>query len=164
MTSFYWLYDNISMEGVVQHCPRYECRGWGATLPKRQREDPLDGCPKVAKALKTLDDEGVLNGYRANFAANRNEAHYKNKGVANGIAEGTAKYMLHSNIEDRGRLCEKLITRKTSICSVVKVIEAYRKEQATLTQQNRIDARAVNRYGSGHGSRVLEIDSNGVLH
>ena len=114
--------------------------------------------------LDGLDDEGVLNGYRANFAANRNEAHYKNKGVANGIAEGTAKYMLHSNIEDRRRLCEKLLTRKTSICSVVKVIEAYRKEQATLTQQNRIDARGVNRYGSGHGSRVLVIDSNGVLH
>ena len=86
-----------------------------------------------AKALKTLDDEGVLNGYAANFAANINEAHYKNNGVANGIAEETAEIMLRSNIEDRRRWCEKLVTGKTSICNVVKVIEAYRQAQATRT-------------------------------
>ena len=156
MTSFYWLFDNISMEGVVQHCPRPACRGWGATLPKRQREDPLDGCPKVAKALKTLDDEGVLNGYRANLKTRRNEAHYKNKGVANGIAEETAKYMLHSNIEDRRRWCEKLVTGNTSICSVVQVIEAYRQAHATLMQQNATC--------SWDGERILVVDGNGVVH
>ena len=42
---------------------------------KRPREGALDTHPKGAKALKTLDDENVLN--RANFAANinMNEAH-----------------------------------------------------------------------------------------
>ena len=106
--------------------------------PKRHREEALDGYPKGAKALKTLDDEGVLNGYRANLAANMNEAHYKNEGVAEDmlvIAEETAKYMLHSNIEDRRRWCEKLVNGKTSICNVVKVIEAYRQAQATLHQK-----------------------------
>ena len=144
------------MEGIVQHCPRDEWDGWSWSHPKRHREEVLDGYPKGAKALKTLDEEGVLNGYRANCAANIDEAHYKNKGVANGIAEETAKYMLHSNIEDRRRWCEKLVTGKTSICSVVKVIEAYRQAQATLTHQNTMDARK--------GDRVLVIDSSGVIH
>ena len=156
------------MASNEQHFPIDELDDdwWRANNPalKRSREETFDDYPKVANALKTLDDEGVLNGYRANFAANRNEAHSKNKGGANGSAEGTAKYMLHSNIEDRRRWCEKLVTGKTSICNVVKVIEAYRKEQATLTQQNRIDARVQNRYAYGHGSRVLVIASNGVLH
>ena len=106
--------------------------------------------------MKTLDDEGVLNGYAANFAANINEAHYKNNGVANGIAEETAKIMLRSNIEDRRRWCEKLVTGNTSICSVVRVIEAYRQAHATLTHQNTMDARK--------GDRVLVIDSSGVIH
>ena len=106
--------------------------------------------------MKTLDDEGVLNGYAANFAAKMNETHYKNNGVTNGTAEETAKYMLHSNIEDRRRWCEKLVTGKTSICNVVKVIEAYRQAQAALTHQNTMDART--------GSRVLVVDSNGVVH
>ena len=130
---------------------------WDAwSHPKRPREeDDLVGYPRGAKALKTLDDEGVLNGYRANFAG-MEQGHYKNKGVANGIAEETAKYMLHSNIEDRRRWCERLVTGNTSICSVVKVIEAYRQAQATLTHQNTMDARK--------GSRVLVIDSNGVIH
>ena len=155
------------MEGIVQHFPIDEWDRWSWTnspAPKRHREEALADYPKGAKALKTLDDEGVLNGYAANFAANMNEAHYKNNGVANGIAEETAEIMLRSSIEDRRRWCEKLVTGNTSICSVVKVIEAYRKEQATLTQQNRIDARVQNRYAYGHGSRVLVIDSNGVLH
>ena len=82
--------------------------------------------------MKTLDDEGVLNGYAANFATNMNEAHYKKNGVANGIAEETAKYMLHSNIEDRRCWCEKFVAGKTSICNVVKVIEAYRQAQLPL--------------------------------
>ena len=115
---------------------------------------------KGAKALKTLDDENVLNGYRANFAAHMNEAHYKNKGVANGIAEDTAKYMLHSNIEDRRRWCEKLVTGNTSICSVVQVIEAYRQARATLVQQNATDAQSWDR----RGFRVLVLDPNGVIH
>ena len=106
--------------------------------------------------MKTLDDESVLNGYAANFAANMNETHYKNNGVANGTAEETAKYMLHSNIEDRRRWCEKLVTGKTSICNVVKVIEAYRQAQATLTHQHAMEARK--------GSKVLVVDSNGVIH
>ena len=127
---------------------------WGSTS-KRPREDALDTYPKGAKALKTLDDEGVLNGYRANFAG-MEQGHYKNKGVANGIAEETAKYMLHSNIEDRRRWCEKLVTGNTSICSVVRVIEAYRQAHATLTHQNTMDARK--------GDRVLVIDSSGVIH
>ena len=112
--------------------------------------------------MKTLDDEGVLNGYAANFAANMNEAHYKNNGVANGIAEETAKHMLHSNIEDRRRWCEKLVTGKTSICNVVKVIEAYRQAQATLTHQNTMDARKGS--STGNTYRVLIVDSNGVIH
>ena len=144
------------MEGNVQHFPWDEWDGWSWSHPKRHREEVLDGYPKGAKALKTLDDEGVLNGYRANFAANMNEAHYKNKGVANGIAEETAKYMLHSNIEDRRRWCEQLVTGNTSICNVVKVIEAYRQAHATLTHQNTMDARK--------GDRVLVIDSSGVIH
>ena len=139
------------MEGNVRHFPWDEWDGWSWSHPKRHREEVLDGYPKGAKALKTLDDEGVLNGYRANFAANRNEAHYKNKGVANGIAEEIAEIMLHSNIEDRRRWCEKLVTGKPPICNV-----AYRQAQATLTQQNAMDVR--------RGSRVLVIDSNGVVH
>ena len=148
------------MEGIVQHFPIDELDDdrWWANNPalKRSREELFDDYPKGAKALKTLDDEGVLNGYAANFAANMNEAHYKNNGVANGIAEETAKYMLHSNIEDRRRWCEKLVTGKTSICNVVKVIEAYRQPQATLTHQNTMEARK--------GSKVLVVDSNGVIH
>ena len=144
----------MSLEGIVRHFPRRELGGW-ALWPKRHREEALDGYPKGAKALKTLDDEGVLNGYRANFAG-MEQGHYKNKGVANGIAEETAKYMLHSNIEDRRRWCEKLVTGNTSICSVVKVIEAYRQAHATLTHQNTMDARK--------GDRVLVIDSSGVIH
>ena len=148
------------MEGIVQQYPNdewdgWEWDGWSWSHPKRHREEALDGYPKGAKALKTLDDEGVLNGYRANFAG-MEQGHYKNKGVANGIAEETAKYMLHSNIEDRRRWCEKLVTGNTSIRSVVRVIEAYRQAQATLTLQSTTDARK--------GSRVLVIDSNGVIH
>ena len=143
------------MDGNVQHFPWDEWDGWSWPHPKRHREEVLDGYPKGAKALKTLDDEGVLNGYRANFAANMNEAHYKNKGVANGIAEETAKYMLHSNIEDRRRWCERLVTGNTSICSVVQVIEAYRQARATLMCQN-----ATDRYGQ----RIIVIDANGVIH
>ena len=147
------------MEGIVQHFPIDEwdrCSGTNSPAPKRHREEALADYPIGAKALKTLDDEGVLNGYAANFAANMNEAQYKNNGVANGIAEETAKYMLHSNIEDRSRWCETLVTGKTSICNVVKVIEAYRQAQATLTHQNAMDARK--------GSRVLVVGSNGFIH
>ena len=166
-----WWYENTSLEGIVQHFPiEYpldsnpldsddEIPLTYYSTSKRPREDALDTYPKGAKALKTLDDEGVLNGYRANFAG-MEQGHYKNKGVANGIAEETAKYMLHSNIEDRRRWCEKLVTGNTSICSVVEVIEAYRQAQATLTHQNTIDARGQ----FGYGSRVLVIDSNGVIH
>ena len=148
---------DISLEGIVRHFPRRELGGW-ALWPKRHREEALDGYPKGAKALKTLDDENVLN--RANFAANTNmdEAHYKNEDVEDMvvIAKKTAKYMLHSNIEDRRRWCEKLVTGNTSICSVVRVIEAYRQAHATLTHQNTMDARK--------GDRVLVIDSSGVIH
>ena len=146
------------MEGIVQQCPRDEWDGWSWSHPKRHREEALAGYPKGAKALKTLDDEGVLNGYAANFAANMNEAHYKNNGVANGIAEETAKYMLRSNIEDRRRWCEKLVTGNTWICSVVQVIEAYRQARATLMQQNATDTTG------WHGKRIMVIDANGVIH
>ena len=145
------------MEGIVQHFNELDdAWSWAHPTPKRAREETLNTYPEGAKALKTLDEEGVLNGYRANCATNIDEAHYKNKGVANGIAEETAKYMLHSNIEDRRRWCERLVTGNTSICSVVKVIEAYRQAQATLTHQNTMDARKRD--------RVLVIDSNGVIH
>ena len=150
------------MASNEQHVPIDELDDdrWWANNPalKRSREELFDDYPKGAKALKTLDDEGVLNGYAANFAAHMNEAHYKNEAVEDMvvIAEQTAKYMLHSNIEDRRRWCEKLVTGKTSICNVVKVIEAYRQAQATLTHQNTMDAR--------RGDRVLVIDSNGVIH
>ena len=147
-------YDNFSLEGVVQMFPTENPSTYYSTS-KRPREDALDTHPKGAKALKTLDDEGVLNGYRANFAG-MEQGHYKNKGVANGIAEETAKYMIHSNIDDRRRWCEKLVTGNTSICSVVRVIEAYRQAHATLTHQNTMDARK--------GDRVLVIDSSGVIH
>ena len=127
------------MDSIEQHFPIDELDddwSWANNpAPKRAREETVDGYPKGAKALKTLDDEGVLNGYAANFAANINEAHYKNNGLANGIAEEIAEIMLHSNIEDRRRWCEKLVTGKTSICNVVKVIEAYRQAQLTLTHQ-----------------------------
>ena len=148
------------MASNEQHFPIDELDDdrWWANNPalKRSREETFDDYPKGAKALKTLDDEGVLNGYAANFAANINEAHYKNNGVADGIAEETAKHMLHSNTEDRRRWCDMLVTGKTSICNVVKVVEAYRTELATLTHQNTMDAR--------RGDRVLVIDSNGVIH
>ena len=39
--------------------------------------------PPKPKALKTLEEEGVLNGY----VANKYDAHYKNQGVTDGIAE-----------------------------------------------------------------------------
>ena len=150
-------YDKFSLEGVVQMFPTENPSTYYSTS-KRPREDALDTYPKGAKALKTLDEEGVLNGYRANFAANMNEAHYKNNGVANGIAEETAKYMLRSNIEDRRRWCEKLVTGNTSICSVVQVIEAYRQARATLMQQNATDTKGWD------GKRILVIDGNGVIH
>ena len=164
-----WWYVNNSLEGIVQHFPiEYpldsnpldsddEIPLTYYSTSKRPREVDLDEYPKGAKALKTLDDENVLN--RANFAANMNmnEAHYKNEGVEDMvvIAEQTAKYMLHSNIEDRRRWCEKLVTGNTSICSVVQVIEAYRQARATLMCQN-----ATDRYGQ----RIIVIDANGVVH
>ena len=64
--------------------------------------------------------------------------------------------MLHINIEDRRRYCEILVTGKTPVCNVVKVIEAYRREQAALTYKNTMDTR--------RGDRVLVIDGNGVIH
>ena len=150
------------MEGIVQECPGDEWDGWSWSHPKQPREEALAANPKGAKALKTLDDEGVLNGYAANFAANINEAHYKNNGVANGIAEETAEIMLHSNIEDRRRWCEKLVTGKTSICNVVKVIEAYRRAQAELTHLNEMDARPNLFYTKCRGYRVV-ASSNGFI-
>ena len=148
------------MEGIVQHFDIDELDDWSWAnnpAPKRAREEALAGYPKGAKALKTLDDEGVLNGYRANFAG-MEQGHYKNKGVANGIAEETAKYMLHSNIEDRRRWCEKLVTGNTSICSVVQVIEAYRQARATLMCQHATDTTGWD------GKRIIVIDANGVIH
>ena len=154
------------MASNEQHVPIDELDDdrWWANNPalKRSREELFDDYPKGAKALKTLDDEGVLNGYAANFAANMNEAHYKNNGVANGIAEETANYMLHSNIEDRRRWCEKLVTGKTSICNVVKVIEAYRRAQAELTHLNEMDARPNVFYTKCRGYRVV-ASSNGFI-
>ena len=152
------------MEGIVQHFPIDEDAwdGWTWSHPKRHREEVLDGYPKGAKALKTLDDEGVLNGYAANFAANINEAPYKNNGLPNGIAEEIAEIMLHSNIEDRRRWCEKLVTGKTSICNVVKVIEAYRRAQTELTHLNEMDARPNVFYTKCRGYRVV-ASSNGFI-
>ena len=112
--------------------------------------------------MKTLDDEGVLYGCAANCAAKSNEEHYKNNGVAKRTAEETAKYMLHSNIEDRRRWCEKLVTGKTSICNVVKVIEAYRRAQAELTHLNEMDARPNVFYTKCRGYRVV-ASSNGFI-
>ena len=148
------------MEGNVQHFPWDEWDGWSWSHPKRHREEVLDGYPKGAKALKTLDDEDVLN--RANFAASMNmyNFHYENEDVEDMvvIAKQTAKYMLHSNIEDRRRWCEKLVTGNTSICSVVQVIEAYRQARATLMCQNATDTKG------WHGKRIIVIDANGVIH
>ena len=154
------------MASNEQHVPidELDVDWWCANNParKRSREALFDDYPKGAKALKTLDDEGVLNGYAANFAANINEAPYKNNGLPNGIAEEIAEIMLHSNIEDRRRWCEKLVTGKTSICNVVKVIEAYRRAQAELTHLNEMDARPNVFYTKCRGYRVV-ASSNGFI-
>ena len=144
--------------GSRSHMPSYYARPyyytnrWLAKPPKQARVEALAGLPPKPKALKTLEEEGVLNGY----AANKYDAHYKNECVPDDIAEHTAKYMLHINIDDRRRYCEMLVTGNTSVCNVVKVIEAYRREQAALTHNNTMDTR--------RGDRVLVIDGNGVIH
>ena len=154
------------MASNEQHVPivDFNVDWWCANNParKRPREALFDAYPKGAKALKTLDDEGVLNGYAANFAANINEAPYKNNGLPNGIAEEIAEIMLHSNIEDRRRWCEKVVPGKTSICNVVKVIEAYRRAQAELTHLNEMDARPNVFYTKCRGYRVV-ASSNGFI-
>ena len=161
-----WWYQNTSLEGIVQHFPIDELDSDDEnpstyySTSKRPREDALDTYPKGAKALKTLDDEDVLN--RANFAASMNmyNFHYENEDVEDMvvIAEQTAKYMLHSNIEDRRRWCEKLVTGNISICSIVQVIVAYRQARATLMQQNATDTKGWD------GERILVVDGNGVVH
>ena len=128
--------------------------------PKRARDEPLAGLPPQTKALKTLVEEGILNGYAAKSKyRGRNSPYapdYKNQGIPGTIATQTAKHILHSSFEDRGRYWDMLITGKTSIWNTVKLIEAYRSEHARLRVFNTTDAK--------RGDTVLVIDTNGVIH
>ena len=63
--------------------PHYYTNRWLAEPPKQARVEAFAGLPPKPKALKTLEEEGVLNGY----VANKYDAHYKNQGVTDGIAE-----------------------------------------------------------------------------
>ena len=105
-------------------------------------------------------EEGILNGYAAKSKyRGRNSPYapdYKNQGIPGTIAAQTAKHILHSNLDDRGRYWDMLIAGKTSICSTVKLIEAYRREHARLRVLNTTDAK--------RGDTELVIDVNGVLH
>ena len=104
--------------------------------PKRARAEALAGLPPKTTALKTLVEEGILNGYAFKSKIyGRNSPYascYKNQGIRNEAARRTAKHILHSNLDDRGRYWDMLIAGKTSICTAVKLIEAYRKEHAKL--------------------------------
>ena len=128
--------------------------------PKRARDEALAGLPPRTKALKTLVEEGILNGYAAKSKyRGRNSpyaADYKNQGLPDTTAIQSAKHILHSSPADRGRYWDMLITGKTSICSIVKLIEAYRAEHARLRVLNTSDA--------SRGDAVIVIDSNGVIH
>ena len=128
--------------------------------PKRARDEALAGLPPRTKAPKTLVEEGILNGYVAKSKyRGRNSpyaAEYKNQGIPHTTAIQTAKHILHSSPDDRGRYWDMLITRKTSIWNTVKLIEAYRAEHAKLRVLNTSDA--------NRGDTVLVIDSNGVIH
>ena len=128
--------------------------------PKRARDEALAGLPPKPKALKTLVEEGILNGYAAKSKyRGRNSpyaADYKNQGIPATMATQTAKHILHSSLEDRGRYWDMLISGKTSIWNLVKLAEAYRREHARLRVFNTTDAK--------RGDTVLAIDSNGVIH
>ena len=94
--------------GSRSHMPSYYARPyyytnrWLANPPKQARVEALAGLPPRPKALKTLEEEGVLNGY----AANKYDAHYKNECVPDDIAEHTAKYMTSaSRTEDVTAKC-----------------------------------------------------------
>ena len=84
--------------------------------PKRARDEALAGLPPRTKALKTLVEEGILNGYAAKSKyRGRNSpyaADYKNQGLPDTIAIQSAKHILHSSPADRGRYWDMLITGK----------------------------------------------------
>ena len=128
--------------------------------PKRARDEALAGLPPRTKALKTLVEEGILNGYAAKSKyRGRNSpyaAEYKNQGIPDTAAIQSAKHILHSSPEERGRYWDMLITGKTSICNIVKLIRTYKAEHARLRVLNTSDA--------SRGDTVLVIDSNGVIH
>ena len=124
--------------------------------PKRAREE-ADRYPKL-KALKTLEEQGILNGYVANNKWCRSE-HYKNQGVPDRILEQTALHILHSSTADRQRYFDLLISGGTSIATVTTVIATYRRELAQLRQLNQKSAS-----GLFATDQVLVIDSNGVVH
>ena len=120
--------------------------------PKRAREE-ADRYPKP-KALKTLEEQGILNGYAANNKWSRSE-HWKNQGVPDRILEQTALHILHSSTADRQRYFDLLISGGTSMTNVANVIATYRRELAQLKQLNQNSART---------NQVLVIDSNGAVH
>ena len=61
--------------------------------PKRAREEA--GRYPKPKALKTLEEQGILNGYAANNKWSRS-GHWKNQGVPDRILAQTALHILHS--------------------------------------------------------------------
>ena len=128
--------------------------------PKRARDEALAGLPPRTKALKTLVEEGILNGYAAKSKYRPDTGPYapvyKNQGIPATAAIQSAKHILHSSPEERGRYWDMLITGRTSICNVVKLIRSYKAEHSRLRVFNTSDA--------SRGDTVLVIDSNGVIH
>ncbi len=140
------------------------CRNQSAMAPKKRgraamapgsRPEPY---PKP-KALRTLEEHGILNGYAAkDFWSVKTwcrSEHYKNQGLSEEIAEKTALHILHSKNEDRKRYFDLLISGGTTMSNVVKVIEKYREELTILRNVNQEKPR---------WSEILVIDINGVVH
>ena len=137
------------------------CRNSSTMAPKKRVRDVSASRPEPfpkTKAIRTLEDHGILNGFSAkNYWSktwHRSE-HYKNQGLPNDVAEKSAQHILHSSTEDRRRYFDMLISGGTTMTNVVKLIEKYREERTILEKTNQETPR---------WSFILVIDEHGVVH
>ena len=138
------------------------CRNSSTMAPKKRVRDVSASRPEPfpkTKAIRTLEDHGILNGFSAkNYWCVKTwyrSEHFKNQGLPNDVAEKNALHILHSNTTDRRRYFDLLISGGTTMSNVVKVIEKYREELTILQKVNQEKPR---------WSQILVIDINGVVH
>ena len=120
--------------------------------PKRARSDEC-AHPKP-KALKTLEEHGILNGQL--MRQNWYKGYYKSQGLPDGLATTVASYLLHTDKANRQRLLELMAGSETTTHNMAKVIEKYKEEKLALEKSNQDKARCLR--------SVLVIDSSGILH